>query len=412
MQSNTMKKQRIKRAAAVLAVCVALSPAGTRPLDARVVAVQSDQVNIRKGAGLTTAVIGKANKDEVYAWQAAADGWTQIISANGQLGYIRNDLLRGYDEIVATGSGVRVRQSPSLTGAVLGSIDKGDRLTVSDRQGEWFKVRYGQADGWISAGYAKLSAPVDLPAASATGQTAPPDGPVDADGTNGTGQGGQISQAPGQIYDFSSVTVGTGTTGGALSGKVITLDPGHGTLTDGKPIDPGARGIGLGIWEKDVNLDIALKLKTILEGMGATVWMTHTGSTYLNLNGRAALANQNGSHLFISIHTNSSEKTSLNGHSVYFYAPAASDRLKDQREIRKGLAGLIQDSMTGYCGLADLGVKESNFVVLRETNCPSALIETAFLSYAQEELLLAQGAFRQRLADAIAIGIAKYFDVG
>jgi N-acetylmuramoyl-L-alanine amidase len=47
--------------------------------------------------------------------------------------------------------------------------------------------------------------------------------------------------------------------------------------------------------------------------------------------------------------------------------------------------------------------------VLRETNCPSILVETAFLSHPEEELLLAQGAFRQRMADAIAIGIMRYF---
>ena len=383
-----------------MAAALVLSAAGGRPLQARVVEVQSNQVNIRQGADISTVIADKASKGMIFAWQGAAEGWTQIALANGQAGYIRNDLLRGYDEIVATGSGVRVRQSPSLSGAVLGSVDKGDRLIVLDYRKDWYKVRYGQADGWISADYAKLGPAVDLPAAGA----------AQAGAASGAGQSGQDGLQSGQVYDFSSVTVGTGTPGGALSGKVITLDPGHGTLAPGKPVDPGAQGINLGIWEKDVNLDIALKLKKILEGMGATVWMTHTGTTALDLNGRAALANQNGSHLFLSIHTNSSENLALNGHSVYFYAPAANVRLKDQREIRRLLASCVQDSLTRSCGRADLGVKENNFVVLRETNCPSILVETAFLSDAQEELMLAQGAFRQRLAEAVAAGIANFFN--
>jgi len=188
------------------------------------------------------------------------------------------------------------------------------------------------------------------------------------------------------------------------------LDPGHGTIADGKPIDPGAQGAVIGIWERDVNLDVALKLRRILENMGATVWMTHMGTTKLDLSGRAALANENGSHIFVSIHSNASVNRTLNGHTVYFYAPVGS-RHDAQRGLREAFANYVQDSLVQHCGRADSGVKEANFVVLREVNCPAILVETAFLSNAEEELLLAQGAFRQRLADAIATGIMKHFGV-
>ena len=403
-------KLMCKKGRNIIAVllCLTLVFAAALPLWARVVVVQRDNVNIRQGAGTTTTVLGKANKGEIFAWQGAVENWTQILTANSRQGYIRNDMLQGYDEVIVTGSSVRIRKAPSLQAEVLGGVAKGDKLAVVGYKDNWYRVVYGQADGWISADYVKLGPPLQNLAADTVLGAA---WSADADGENGAGQGYPSIQTPEKAYDFSSVTVSTGMPGGLLSGKTITLDPGHGTITDGKPLDPGAQGIELGIWEKDVNLDITLKLKKILENLGATVWMTHTGETRLDLNGRAAVANRNGSHIFVSIDANSSDNLALNGHSVYFYAPTASERLKPQRGARQSLARAVQESMVRDCGLADLGVKENNFVVLRETNCPSILVETAFLSYAQEELLLAQGAFRQRLADAIALGIMKYFGV-
>jgi len=373
--------------------------AGAQPLCARIVSVRGDQVNIRQGAGTNTAIIGKTNKDVVFAWKGAVDGWTRIQMANGMDGYIRNDLLDGYEEATVTGGVVRIRRNPSLQGAVLGNVNRGDKLAISDFRNGWYRVQRGRLVGWISSDYVQLGAKVDLSTVPAAGQTSSA-----AQDTNAglTESGG--------LHNFDSASVSAGTPGGLLSGKTITIDPGHGTIADGKPIDPGAQGVVLGIWERDVNLDIALKLKRILESLGASVWMTHMGTTTLDLSGRAALANENGSHLFISIHSNASVNRTLNGHTVFFYGPADS-RHGPQRSLRETLANHVQDSLVQYCGRADLGVKEANFVVLREVNCPSILVETAFLSYAEEELLLAQGAFRQRLADAIATGILRYFGV-
>ncbi|MDR0469168.1 MAG: N-acetylmuramoyl-L-alanine amidase [Peptococcaceae bacterium] len=392
---------------AIALIMVLVAATGVQPLIARVVVVQKENVNIRQDADARAEVVSKADKGMFFRWQGASDGWTQISYAEGVPGFIRNDMLQAYDEVVVTGASVRIRKSPMLNSEVLGGVKKGDALTVLDYQKGWYKVLYGQAEGWISADYAKLGSPVDLASTPATGQTpGTGENTSDPDDVEGASQG---VPKPGETYNFDSAIVSKEVQPGVLSGKIITLDPGHGMISDGKPMDPGAQSAVLGIWEKDVNLDIALKLKKILENLGATVWMTHAGTTRLNLYGRAALANQNGSHIFISIHANSSENLALNGHSVYFYAPAADKKLGLQRSERKALAGYVQESMTKTCGLADLGVRENNFVVLRETDCPSILIETAFLSYTQEELLLSQGAFRQRLADAIAFGALKYF---
>jgi len=144
--------------------------------------------------------------------------------------------------------------------------------------------------------------------------------------------------------------------------------------------------------------------------LGATVWMTHMGVTNLGLAGRAAVANLSSSHLLISIHTNASTVRSVSGHSVYYYAPADNLRLADQRSQRQALAAFVLGGVVEICGRRDLGVVEANFGVIRETNCPSVLIETAFISNREEEALLAQGYFRQQLAQGIADGILRYFD--
>jgi len=379
-------------------ICLLLLQTGAHPLYARIVTVQKDQVNVRQEASTSSAILGKTGKGAVFAWQGISGEWTKIAYTEGRSAYIRNDMLSGFDDLVVTGSLVRIRQSPSLQGAVLGSVQKGGKLTVSDFNNGWYQVQYGKSTGWISGDYVKMGSSVSL-------TTAP--------GTNQSSQGGKNGQNDQALVeqpeDFTSVTVSVNLTEGPLSGRIITLDPGHGGHSGDGLLDPGAQSANLGLWEKDVNLDIALKLKPILENMGATVWMTHSGSTGLSLPGRAAVANKNNSHIFISIHTNASENTALNGHSVYFYAPVHDSRLGNQRPLRQALAKYIQDSMIRSVGQADLGVKESNFVVLRETNCPSVLVETAFLSHSEEELLLAQGAFRQKLAEAVASGIMKYF---
>ena len=393
-----------------LLLCLLFSSAWAPPLLARVVAVQKDKVNIRQGASTASVILGKADKGEVFGWEGASGDWTKIVMEGVKTGYIRNDLLLGYDHILVTGSLVRIRNGPSLRSAVLGSANKGDQLGVSGYQEGWYEVLYGGSPGWISADFSVPGPTVALSSAPVAPQAPKPEGPAPggeaaAPDQNGQNKGSQNQWLPG---DFDSVTVSANSREGVLSGKIITLDPGHGVWSDGL-LDPGARSPVLGIWEKDVNLDVALKLKAILENIGATVWMTHAGTTNMTLYGRASVANQNASHIFVSIHANSSDNTALNGHSVYFYAPVADSRLGVQRPLRQALAKSIQDSLSRSVGRADLGVKENSFVVLRETNCPSVLVETAFLSDGEEELLLAQGAFRQQLAEAVAAGIVGYF---
>jgi len=191
---------------------------------------------------------------------------------------------------------------------------------------------------------------------------------------------------------FSRQTSSRGDDENPLSNKIIVIDPGHGGT------DPGA--VYSGYNEKDFNLDIAIRLKNLLERSGARVLMTRESDVYVNLYTRADIANQAGAHLFVSIHCNASTNASTSGTMTLYY-PSPE---------KKALAQILQRAMVETLGLPDLGISERpNLVVTRETKMPSALVEVAFMSNKQDLALLKTEEFRQKAAEGLYKGILRYF---
>lgn len=187
-----------------------------------------------------------------------------------------------------------------------------------------------------------------------------------------------------------------------LDDRVIVLDPGHGGA------DPGAIGPS-GLQEKDVNLSVAQKTARLLRQEGAEVILTRTGDVRLgevqreDLEARCRIANNHQADLFVSLHSNASVSPSYQGTSVYYHAHPANSA----ENVK--LARALQDSLVRSLGRNDLGVYSCNFYVLKNTNMPGALVETAFLSNSQEEQLLAQDWFREKTAAAVVEGIKAYW---
>ncbi len=188
----------------------------------------------------------------------------------------------------------------------------------------------------------------------------------------------------------------------SIKGKVIVIDAGHGGY------DPGAIGV-TGLEEKAFNLDTALRLKNKLSEQGATVIMTREDDSFVGLTTRATVANNAYADVFISIHANSSENSSKRGTSVHYYAPYSDPKLYAQFEERNRLAKTVQDYLVTLAGTIDLGIKQDNFSVLRNTEMPSILVETAFLSNREDEALLKNSQFRENVAQGIADGLTAYF---
>lgn len=232
----------------------------------------------------------------------------------------------------------------------------------------------------------------------------------------------------------------------ALTRKTVVLDPGHGGH------DPGAVG-KKGLQEKDVVLDIALKVRDILSNEpNIAVVLTRDKDVFIRLEDRSLIALQKEADLFISIHANASPNRSARGIETYlqnwtneeeatkvaarennlsikkmrelmaryksddYVGRMLSDLSRDyKRNESVALANYVQDSL--YSGVArihkktvNLGVKQALFFVLMGASMPpSILAEVSFISNPEEERLLGQESYRNLLARSIALGIKTYF---
>ncbi|MGH9682112.1 MAG: N-acetylmuramoyl-L-alanine amidase [Candidatus Acidiferrales bacterium] len=217
----------------------------------------------------------------------------------------------------------------------------------------------------------------------------------------------------------------------------IVIDAGHG----GK--DTGTIGPH-GLMEKDLCLDVALRLGSLIQEKlpGTQVIYTRKDDTFVPLEQRTAIANEAKADLFISVHANSSHDHAARGIETYYLNFATSeesmevaarenalaqeslhdlqDLIKkiarnDKIEESKELAGDIQDSLTHRMQLVsqnerNRGVKKAPFVVLIGANMPSVLSEISFLSNPYDERLLRKGDQRERIAEGLYRGIASYLD--
>ena len=220
---------------------------------------------------------------------------------------------------------------------------------------------------------------------------------------------------------------------GLKIGKIV-IDPGHGGHDTGT-IGPN------GLEEKDLVLEVGRRLGKMLETrLGAEVVYTRKDDTFIPLETRTAIANQQRADLFISIHANSSRDSGARGVETYYLnftsSPEALEvaarenavseksiyelqdlvkkiAMKEKIEESREFAGDVQQSL--HSGLAskspairNRGVKKAPFIVLIGANMPSILAEISFVSNPTDERRLETGEYRQRIADSLYQGIAKY----
>lgn len=176
-----------------------------------------------------------------------------------------------------------------------------------------------------------------------------------------------------------------------LSGCVV-IDAGHG----GK--DPGATSI-LGYYEKTVNLAVAHKVARLLRRKGLRVETTRESDRFIELEERAAIANRLRADLFVSIHLDSSPKSSRRGFTMYIAHSALSSSRRAASTIARSMAST---------GLTSHGTQTANYHVLVGTRGPAVLIELGYLSNRREAALLRDSVFQNRLAQAIADGISDF----
>jgi N-acetylmuramoyl-L-alanine amidase len=188
-----------------------------------------------------------------------------------------------------------------------------------------------------------------------------------------------------------------------LSGRTITIDPGHGG------VDGGARGNGVN--EKEINLAISLKLADVLRASGANVVLTRDsdidyytrgkGGKRNDLNRRVEIINQSGATAFVSIHINSIRGSKWFGAEVYY-----NPKQPENRKLAEIMQQALQDFPPGNKRQAK---EDSDILVLKDTNIPGVLVETGFLSNPQEAAMLVDAAYQQKMVERMAKALAYHF---
>lgn len=197
--------------------------------------------------------------------------------------------------------------------------------------------------------------------------------------------------------------------------RFVVIDAGHGgsdSGTLGKDADGNVVLDGAGrIWavEKEINLNVARRVRDILQDNGVKVVMTRDSDVLVDLYHIPEIANETGAPLFVSIHSNSVEGApSANGVEVWGFVNGGSAR---SGMTSKRLSELIVNHFVAATGAKNRGVKDGkNLVVVRLTDMPAALVELGFLTNDNERGNLMDDGYRQKCAQGIAAGILAAFD--
>jgi len=178
-------------------------------------------------------------------------------------------------------------------------------------------------------------------------------------------------------------------------------------------IDPGHGGHNLGAHnpfceEKRFNLLTARLVKKYLTQLGYRVVMTRSTDVFVPLSKRVDIANHSHGNLFVSIHFNSSRNPIPQGVEVFF---SDSDDNQWRSKLSRKLAASVLSRVVRQTQAVSRGVKKTDFLVIRETQMPSILVEGGFISNAQERSFLKDPRYIEKIARGIVEGIDHYYKV-
>ncbi|MDZ4787794.1 MAG: N-acetylmuramoyl-L-alanine amidase [Blastochloris sp.] len=197
----------------------------------------------------------------------------------------------------------------------------------------------------------------------------------------------------------------------------VIIDAGHGGTDNGASSRDG-------FFEKTGTLDTAKRLKALLDVAGIPNKMTRSQDEFILLEERASIANKNSGWIFVSLHYNSGPS---HAHGVETYAltpqfssstgdsgrPTAKDRISENGNANDALNLILADSVHQeitrlHSAEGDRGLKRARFVVLRKVKIPGVLVEGGFLTHKIDARLISSGAYRQKIAQAVANAVQNY----
>jgi N-acetylmuramoyl-L-alanine amidase len=260
---------------------------------------------------------------------------------------------------------LNVREQPSIYSSVVGKLNSGAKIIVNDEQSGWAKIESTSGiQGWVYTNYISKDT-----------ETADNNKTQYASGPTASTKPIQNSQE-------------------LLKGKTIVLDPGHGGNDD------GTTSI-IGTYEKVLTLATAKAVEQKLQNAGANVIMTRTNDTYIALNKRAEISNQNHADAFISLHYNCYNDPSINGLTDFYF----------QKSKDNSLATDILTEVVKTTGLNSDGTKFDDLEVLRNNSQPSTLIELGYLSNKQDDSVVESSTYRDNVAQGVYLGLLEFFSM-
>ncbi|EIT86261.1 N-acetylmuramoyl-L-alanine amidase [Fictibacillus macauensis ZFHKF-1] len=332
-------------------------------------------LNVRTTPSLKGKVLTRLQKGAVVSVLSVKGAWT-YVSFGKMKGYVYSKYLTSVttvkkphkshtkQEVKGTvqAEWLTVRQTDSASAKAIDYLKKGKIVTIVEKAGSWYKVKYDQKTGYVNGSYIKL-----------VGVTTPPPPPPKPD----------VPPKP--------------TPPKSLAGKIIVIDPGHGNQR------PGSMGNGL--VEKNLNWTVSQKVQAYLNREGAEVILTRDGDSDCEGNGsldadlrcRADVAKDNHADAFISIHTNSASSNAMGAESFYYQGTSSS------------LAEAVLNSYVAETGLIKRRANFGNLAVLRYNTVPSTLLELGFLSNPLEATTMKTAVFQDQAARGIVKGIQVYF---
>jgi N-acetylmuramoyl-L-alanine amidase len=179
----------------------------------------------------------------------------------------------------------------------------------------------------------------------------------------------------------------------SLQGKTVIVDPGHGGR------DPGFISKS-GIFEKVLNLKIALRLEKFLKKAGAKVIMTRTRDVSVKNSEVVRLTNKKHADIFVAIHLNAYSNPRIGGSQTFYYTPKS-----------KKFAKIMQNNICRAVKLKNRGTRKFTYYVVHHSKMPSVLIEAAYLTNPKEEKLILDPKFQDQLAYGMYKGIKEYVKI-
>jgi N-acetylmuramoyl-L-alanine amidase len=197
---------------------------------------------------------------------------------------------------------------------------------------------------------------------------------------------------------------------------VVVLDPGHGGQDSGT--------IKNGLTEKELALDVALRVQRLLQQFGLVPVLTRANDSYISLQDRAAIANSQPEAVFVSIHFDEAGRSAATGIETYYAAhpisipehvaswlPFLQKTASEPPNLEsQSLAAFIQESVVVHTQATDRGTRPEQFFVIANVRHPAVLVEGGFLTNKEDAAKLSSADYREQMAAGIAQGILHYRD--